>query len=52
MPQNYSDFQLQRNKVTGQVLERVATRTLLIGVDIFKFILEFVKTLVGGLIGK
>ena len=52
MPQTYSEFQLQRNKVSGQMLERVATRALLIGVDIFKFLLDFLKTLIGGLIGK
>lgn len=52
MPQNYTEFQLQRNRVTGQVLERVATRAVLIGVDIFKFLLDFLKTLISGFTGK
>ena len=52
MPQNYSEYQLQRNRITGQVLERVATRVIMISADIFKFLFDFLKTLIGGMTGR
>jgi hypothetical protein len=52
MPQNYSEFQLQRNRVAGEVAKNIATRAILIGVDIFKMILEAARAIIGGLIGK
>lgn len=52
MPQTYSEFQLQRNKVAGQAFERIATRSLMIGMDIFKLILDFIKSMVNSVLGK
>ncbi len=52
MPQNYTEFQLQRNRVTGQVLERVATRAVMIGADIFKLLLDALKMIISGITGK
>jgi len=52
MPQSYSEFQLQRNRITGQMLGQIATRVVLIGVDIFKFLLGFIATLIKSLTGK
>jgi hypothetical protein len=52
MPQNYSEYQLQRNRITGQVLERVATRAIMIGADILKFLFDFLRTLFSGLTGR
>lgn len=52
MPQNYTEYQLQRNRITGQVLERVATRAIMIGADILKFLLGFLKTLISGMTGR
>lgn len=52
MPQNYSNFQTQRNRVIGQGLERAATWAVMFGADIVKAIVNAIGYLLRVLIGK
>lgn len=52
MSSNYGDFQTQRNKVIAQAGEKAAGKAVLIGVDIFKAILNFLKQMLFAFLGK
>lgn len=52
MPQNYSNFQTQRNRVVGQSLERIATWAIMFGSDIIKAIVNAIGFMIRVLIGK
>ena len=52
MPQTYSEFQLQRNRVTGQAVQNILTRAAMIGGDIFKMLLAGITAIIRGLTGK
>ncbi len=49
---NYGDFQNQRNKVIARAAEKAATKGIMIGADIFKAVLDFLKQMLWSFLGK
>ena len=49
---NYSEFQNQSNKAFAKTAEKVATKSILIGADIFKAVLNFLKQMFFSFLGK
>jgi hypothetical protein len=49
---NPSDFQTQRNKVFARTAETVATKTVLLGAEIVKAIVAFLKEMLHSFLGK
>jgi len=47
-----SDFQNQSNRVMAKVAERAATKGIMIAVDIFKAVLDFLKQMLWSFLGK
>lgn len=47
-----TDFQNQTNRVMAKVAERAATKGIMIGVDIFKAILGFLRQMLMSFLGK
>ena len=52
MPQNYSNFQVQRNKVVGQSLERVVTVLVRVAADLIKIIVDVITFMIQMIMGK
>jgi hypothetical protein len=49
---NYGEFENQRNKFTAKVAERAVTKAILIGADIFKAVLGFLRQMLMSFLGK
>jgi hypothetical protein len=49
---NYSEFQSQRNKAFTKTAEMAATKAIMIGADIFKAVLGFLKQMLFSFLGK
>ncbi len=49
---NYSEFQNQKNKIFARTAEQAATKAVMIGADIFKAILNFLKEMLMSFLGK
>lgn len=52
MPQTYSNFQVQRNKVVGQSLERIATWLVMLAADLVKIIVDVLSFVIKMIMGK
>lgn len=49
---NYEGFHNQSNKVLAKSAERAAAKAILIGADIFKAVLNFLKQMLFAFLGK
>ena len=49
---NYSEFQDQKNKIYAKAAEKAATKAVMIGADIFKAVLGFLKDMLFSFLGK
>jgi len=49
---NYEEFQNQSNKVFAKSAEKIATKTVLIGADLFKAVFNFLKQMLFSFLGK
>lgn len=49
---NYGELQNQGNKIFAKSAERAATKAVLIGADIFKALLNFLKQMLFAFLGK
>lgn len=48
----YGEFENQKNKVFAKAAEQAANKTILIGADIFRAVLNFLKDMLYSFLGK